>query len=236
MRPPWSLIGLAGLALAVAQPAAAQGAPGSSVADRPMTAKQNGRTVASTRTDAMGEFRFDLTPGVYELCVGPPTRTRGQTLPDRGPPVPGNGGRAGGQALAGGGEACFPHTAALPDNASRRSEPVPVTIVTASGDVLVVYLDMMRTSDGPGGTPVGPLPDLPGQARTAAAGGGVRVATGDVNGDGLAATGTNSEGHGGRRVDPRIPPPAGLRIAADTSTLRASTQFVTVVGTLSLER
>lgn len=139
MRTTWSLIGLAGLVLAVAEPAAAQGAPGDGVADRPMTARQNGRTVASTRTDSMGAFRFDLMPGVYELCVGAPTRTPRQTLPDRGPRAPGNGGRAGGQALAGGGgEACFPHTVALPDNGSRRSEPVPIIVPGPNGEVVAI--------------------------------------------------------------------------------------------------
>jgi len=63
----------------------------------------------------------------------------------------------------------------------------------------------------------------------------VRVAAGDVNGDGLAETGTSLDGRGGSRTDPRIPPPAGLRIAADVSTLRVAPQTVTVTGTLSLE-
>jgi hypothetical protein len=51
------------------------------------------------------------------------------------------------------------------------------------------------------------------------------VATGDVNGDGLAETGTNPEGRGGRRVGLPIPPPA-----------MAAPRTVTVIGTLSLER
>lgn len=246
MRAGWSLIGLAGLALAVAQPAAAQGAAGGGgLADLPVTAMQNGRAVASTRTDARGGFQLELAPGVYELCVASiggvaPNQTRSQALPDRGPRVPGNGGRAGGQALGGAGTAgtgCFPYTAVLPGTeGTRRSEPIPVYIRQPDGTIVVGLLAGMRTNDAPGGPggPVRQLPDLP--ARSATSGGGVNVATGDINGDGLAEAGTSPGGRGGRRVDPRIPPPAGLRVSADVSTLRVVPLTVAVTGTLSLER
>lgn len=249
MNAGWSLIGLAGLALAAAQPAAAQGAPGGGgLADLPVTAMQNGRTVASTRTDARGTFQLELAPGPYELCVGStggvaPNQTRSRTLPDHGPRVPGNGGRAGGQAMGGAGAAgtgCFPYTAVLPEaQGTLRSEPIPVYIRQPDGTILVGLLAGMRTNPGgdsgpvdapdraaaPGGPsgPVRQLPPLPAQAATS--GGGVYVAAGDVNGDGLAETGTNPVGRGGRRVDPRIPPPA-----------MAAPRTVTVIGTLSLER
>ena len=230
------LVGLAalmlagtGLALATAGPAAAQArSGGTGLADLPISAMQNGRVVASTRTDARGGFRFDLAPGAYEVCIsggGGGVSTR-QALPDRGPRLPGNGGRAGGQnAVAGGPGGCIPYTAALPNaNGTTRTEPIPVAIRQPDGTIIYGLLGM-RTNDAPGGGsgPVRQLPDLPAQAAT----GGVQVATGDLNGDGRAdtATGTNPEGRGGRRVDPRIPPPAV-----------AAPRTVTLIGTLSLER
>lgn len=251
-----SRVGLAALALASGGAAAAQVSPGGrSVANLLISAVQNGRTVSTTRTDARGGFRFDLPVGTYEVCTGdaaggtrlaregsteiligtavarpaemapgasndPSTR---QALPDRGPRIPGNGGRAGGQNLAAGG--CFPYTVALPDGAgSTRSEPIPVPIRQPDGTIIYA-LAGMRTNDAPGGGsgPVRTLPPLPAQAAT---GGGVQVATGDVNGDGRADadTRTSPGGRGGQRVDPRIPPPA------------VAPRTVPVIGTLSLER
>lgn len=164
-----------------------------------------------------------------------------QALPDHRPRVPGNGGRAGGQALGGGGaggSGCFPHTVSLPGtNGTTRSDPIPVPIRLADGSIIYALLAGMRTNDAPGGPsgPVRTLPPLPAQASTS---GGVNVAAGDVNGDGRAEVSTNPDGRGGRRVDPRIPPPAlvnGVRVAADVTTLRVELQTVTVVGTLRLE-
>lgn len=261
MRAGWSLIGLAGLALAVAGPAAAQGAPGGGgLAELPVTAMQNGRTVASTRTDARGGFQLELAPGAYELCVGSingvaPNQTRALTLPDRGPRVPGNGGRAGGQALGGAGTAgtgCFPYTAALTGaEGTRRSEPIPVYIRQPDGTIVVGLLAGMRIDAGGGAGPIAPpdraaapggpsgpvrqLPPLPAQA--ASNGSGAPGAAGATAGEyyvrGFAdlavsealPTAAGSVGRGGRRVDPRIPPPAV-----------AAPRTVTVIGTLSLER
>lgn len=160
-----------GLALATAGPAAAQG---TSLADRSISAKQSGRTIASTRTDAQGEFRFDLPIGVYDLCVAAPSQSQRQGLPDHGSRLPGNGGRAGGQAMGGAAaEACFSHTADLPDNNSRRSEPIPVAIRQPDGTIIYAVLAGMRTVDAPGGGsgPVRNLPNLSARARANTGGG-----------------------------------------------------------------
>lgn len=66
MKMKLGLVGLAALLLAAAGPASAQQL---NLADLPVSAKQNGRVLASTRTDTRGEFRFDLPPGAYDLCV-----------------------------------------------------------------------------------------------------------------------------------------------------------------------
>ena len=242
----WGAICLAGLALSVAEPALAQGAPAAtSLADFPVAAMQAGRTVASARTDAQGGFRFNLAPGQYDVCLAGPVasgadggqqrlepiellvviatldagaagatqRIGANQAPSAGgrhrlslaPAAPGprNGGHAGGQGLTGArGRGCFPYRVEAPggDNAAGS---------TRTGEPVAPVLDM-------------PPLDRPARVST---GGGVQVATGDINGDGLAETGTNPGGRGGRRVDPRIPPPA-------LSTPRT----VAVVGTLSLER
>ncbi len=66
-------------------------------------------------------------------------------------------------------------------------------------DGSIVHPEYLAAPGGPSG-PVRRLPDLPAQA----------------------GTGTNPEGRAGVRIDPRIPPPAGLRVSADVSTLRVS--------------
>lgn len=233
----------AGLAMATAGPASAQQM---SVIDLSVSAKQSGRVVASTRTGGDGGFRFDLAPGTYDICVGPPPAPGAgigaeydlggaelgdgaarQSLPDHRPRVPGAGGRAGGQALASGGAAgCFPLTVTSPGGAgTTRSEPIRVPVRQADGTV-VYALAGMRTNPAADGSGASAGPQ-------AYSGGFADLAVSEA-----ISTGASSEGRGGRRVDPRIPPPGDLRVSADVSTLRASSQTVTVtvVGTLSLER
>ena len=51
--------------------AEAQTAPsGGGSADLPVSAMQGGRVVASTRTNAQGNFALALPAGAYQLCVG----------------------------------------------------------------------------------------------------------------------------------------------------------------------
>ena len=296
------LVGLAalmltasGVALATASPIAAQVGSGPSyLPDYPLFAKQNGRTVASTRSDARGGFRFDLAPGAYDICVGlatalgagiggsaPQTRSDASDynnpafvapagssptgtgsssprlpLPDQGPRIPGNGGRAGRQALGGAGApagGCFPYTVTLPGaNGTTRTEAIPVRIRQPDGTILIGLLAGMRINDAPGGgsDPVSiPTPSTRPTIPDAASGAAVR----EPGGSGGCTPGSPIPGGTANPCAPAAIVGVGAQLLANDRFRAegrgdrrvdpripppavAAPRTVTVTGTLSLER
>ena len=76
-----ALTGLAGLALTA--PAGAQttrNTGGYIFTDIVITSMRGGRTVATTRTDGQGNFRFDLPAGDYNICLNGRGRWAGSSL------------------------------------------------------------------------------------------------------------------------------------------------------------
>lgn len=201
------LASLAGLALSTS-PAYAQttrSTGGYIFTDILVSSMRGGRTVATTRTDRQGGFRFELPAGDYDVCLNGPglrsaiDRSGGGQGEDRiigvliGLLLPAV------QAASGERQLTLPGAASGPGQDGRRG-PSP-----AARDLCFPY----TVNAGPG-------PADGGRA------GGVRVAVGDINGDGRAD----------RQVDPRIPPPGSQAAPARA----AAPQTVAVAGAVRLVR
>jgi hypothetical protein len=232
MQANWMGVALAGVALAGTGVEAAQG--GSTLANLPVSAMQNGRIVASTRTDARGGFRFDLVPGTYEFCVGPspsPKAGIGASY-DLGGATPSKRQALGGGAstIFGGGNQDRVYASSSADtlmagggrdyvgtgirtvtpgaNCANGLAPIRVPIPQPDGTIVYALLNAMQTNGAPGGDS-----------------GSTRIRMQYDDGDALAQTGTNPGGRSDRGVEPRTPPPAV-----------ATPRRVTFIGSLSLER
>ncbi|MDP1914251.1 hypothetical protein [Brevundimonas sp.] len=180
---------------------------------------RGGRTVATTRTDGQGGFRFDLPPGAYNICLnGPGLRSAidrgggsqgddqiigiliGLLIPAvQSPPTeqrltfPGGSasGQAGGRGPSGDRDLCFPYTAVASAGTGGQ---------TTRGQRVMPDGSIISTGDPEFGT------------------------AGSI-GDPHETTG---DGRADRRVDPRIPPPG----AGAAPARPAAPQTVTVTGTI----
>ena len=232
------LIALAGLAgLALTAPADAQttrNTGGYIFTDIVITSMRGGRTVATTRTDGQGRFRFDLPAGDYNICLnGPGLRSA----------IDHSGGSAesdsiigvliglllpAGQAGSGERQLTFPSVGAgLGQNPRRGPSP-------AARDLCfpyVVDVAIRQTSPGPGDLDSDGRPDrdFNGQdpAEPGSTGGSARLQR-----EGRPIGTNNGTGDADRRVDPRIPPP-GARAAPAPATAPTT---VAVTGTVRLVR
>lgn len=196
------LAGLAGLALSTAAYAQATRSTGGYIfTDVLVSSMRGGRTVATARTDAQGGFRFELPAGDYDICLNGPglrsaiDRSGGGQDEDRIIGVLIGLLLPAAQAAPGERRLTLPGAAAGPGQ-DRDRGPSP-----AARDLCFPY-----TAD--------PVDD--GRA------GGVRVAAGDVNGDGRAD----------RRIDPRIPPPDARAAPARGAPLPT----VAIAGSIRLVR
>jgi len=230
------LLGLASLAClalstSVAEAQTTRSTGGVVFSDITISSMHGGRAIATTRTDRQGGFRFDLPASDYDICLnGPGLRSAidrsgggqgedhiigvliGLLLPavqaapaERRLTFPGaasgpaQDGRRG--PLPAARDLCFPYTV--------NAGPGPADeVVTRSTNQPIVTRDVDNLSNQ--------APADGGRA------GGVRVAVGDVNGDGRAD----------RQVDPRIPPPGSPAAHARP----AAPQTVTVAGAVRLVR
>ena len=229
------LAGLASLALSTAAYAQTTRSTGGIVivfSDITISSMHGGRTVTTTRIDRQGGFRFELPAGDYDICLnGPGLRSA----------IDRSGGGQGEdhiigvlvglllpavQAAPAERRLNFPGAASGPGQDGRRG-PLP-----APRDLCFPY----TANAGPGPGPADEVAtrrtnqpivtrDIDNLSRTPADGGragGVGVAVGDVNGDGLAD----------RLVDPRIPPPDARSAPARAGPLPT----VTVAGSIRLVR
>ena len=228
------LASLASLALSTAAYAQTTRSTGGIVivfSDITISSMHGGRTVTTTRIDRQGGFRFELPAGDYDICLnGPGLRSA----------IDRSGGGQGEdhiigvlvglllpavQAAPAERRLTFPGAASGPGQDGRRGPSpaardlcFPYTVNAGPGPA---YEGVTRRTNQPIVTR--DIDNLSGQA-TADGGraGGVRVAVGDLNGDGRAD----------QRVDPGIPPPGSHAAPA----LAAVPQTVTVAGTVRLVR
>ena len=227
-----ALTGLAGLALtAPADAQTTRNAGGYIFTDIVITSMRGGRTVATTRTDGQGRFRFDLPAGDYNICLnGPGLRSA----------IDRSGGSAESDSIIGvliglllpavlaaptEQQRTFPSVGAGLGQNPRRGPP------PAARDLCfpyVVDVAVRRTSPGPGDLDSDGRPDRdfngPDPAEPGSTGDSARLQR-----EGRPIGTNNGTGDADRRVDPRIPPPAARGVPA-----RADAPTVTVTGTVRL--
>lgn len=229
-----ALTGLAGLALTV--PAGAQttrNTGGYIFTDIVITSMRGGRTVATTRTDGQGRFRFDLPAGDYNICLnGPGLRSA----------IDRSGGSAESDSIIGvliglllpavqaaptEQQRTFPSVGAGLGQNPRRGPP------PAARDLCfpyVVDVAIRQTGPGPGDLDSDGRPDRDFNGQDPAEPG----STGDsarLQREGRPIGTNNGTGDADRRVDPRIPPPGARGVPA-----RPDAPTVTVTGTVRLVR
>jgi len=187
------LASLAGLALSIsAADARTTRSTGVVFSDIIITSSRAGRVVATTRTDRQGDFRLALPAGAYDICLDGPGLRSAITPHDDAPEGPDN--------IIG--------------------VLIGLLLPAVQNTTTSQELAFPRArSGGPGrhDTLASPRP-----ARNVCFSYTVRVAVGDLTGDGTAD----------RRVDPRIPPPAARSRPAGP----AASPTVVVAGTVSLVR